>query len=164
MRPARGQADERITRRNARAVDGARFFHDTDRETGEVVLAGDECLGMLGGFAADQRATRLLAACGDALDDGARDLDVEAFANEIVEKEQRLGTLHQDVVDAHRHQVDADGVVLVQRESQLELGADAIGARHQHRLAEAFGQFDERAEATDPRQHLRTQRALSRTA
>ena len=115
---------------------------------------------MLGSFAADQRAARLLAARGDALDDGAGDLDVEALANEIVEEEQRLGALHQDVVDAHRHQVDADGVVLVQREGELELGADAIGARHQHRLAEAFRQFDQRAEAADSSQHLRAQRAL----
>ena len=37
--------------------------------------------------------------------------DVELLADVVVEKEQRLGALHQDVVDAHRDQVDADRVV-----------------------------------------------------
>jgi hypothetical protein len=32
------------------------------------------------------------------------------------------------------HQVDADGVVAIREEGDLELGADAIGTRHQHRI------------------------------
>ena len=66
---------------------------------------------MLGGLAADQRAARLLAAGRDALDDVGGDRDVEPLADVVVEEEQRLGALHQDVVDAHRDEVDADRVV-----------------------------------------------------
>ena len=65
-------------------------------------------------------------------------VDVELAAGEVVEEEQRLGALHQDVVDAHRDQVDADGVVPVEREGELELGADAVGAGDQDRLAVAL--------------------------
>ena len=65
---------------------------------------------------------------GDALDDVGGDVDVELAAGEVVEEEQRLGALHQDVVDAHRDEVDADGVVAVERERELELGAHAVGA------------------------------------
>jgi hypothetical protein len=39
-------------------------------------------------------------------------------------------------------------------EGQLELGADAVGAGHQHRLAEFLRHFEQRAEAADAGQHL----------
>ena len=87
------------------------FFHRADGEAGEVVFAGRVHAGHLGGLAADQRAAGLFAARGDALDHVGGGVDVELAAGEVVEEEQRLGALHQDVVDAHRHQVDADGVV-----------------------------------------------------
>ena len=84
----------------------------------------------------------------------------ELAGGEIVEEEQRLGALHQDVVDAHRHQVDADGVVAVELERQLQLGADAVGAGNQHRLLEFLGNLDQRAEAADARQHFGAHGAL----
>ncbi len=143
-----------------RAVDGLRLLDDADREAGEVVLAGTNALGMLGGLAADQRAARLLAARGDALDDIGGDADVEPLAREVVEEEQRLGALDEDVVDAHRDEVDADRVVPVEREGELQLGADAVGAGDQHRLAIALRQLDQRAEAADAGQHLGPHRPL----
>ncbi len=160
MRAARGQANEDVARNDARTVDGPRLFDDTDGKAREVVLAGDECFWMLSGFAADQCATGLFATRRNALDDGGRDIDVKTLANVIVEEEERLGALHQDVVDAHRHQIDADGVVLVHGKRELELGADAVGARDQHRLAVTLGKLDERTEAADPGQHLGPQCAL----
>ena len=42
------------------------------------------------------------------------DVDVELAAGEVVEEEERLGALHEDVVDAHRHEIDADRVVAVE--------------------------------------------------
>jgi len=65
------------------------------------------------------------------------DVDVELAAREVVEEEQRLGALHQDVVGAHRHEVDADGVVAVHRERELELGTHAVGAGDEHGLAKS---------------------------
>ena len=115
---------------------------------------------MLGGLAADQRAACLLAAGGDALDDIRGDGDVETLADVIVEEEQRLGALHENVVDAHRDEVDADRVVARERERELELGPDAVGARDEHRLAIALRQLDERAEAADAGEHFGTQRPL----
>ena len=75
--------------------------------------------GILGGLAADQRAAGVLAAVRDALDDVGGDVDVELAAGEVVEEEQRLGALHEDVVDAHRDEIDADRVVAVEREREL---------------------------------------------
>ena len=53
-----------------------------------------------------------------------------------------------DVVDAHGHAVDADGVVLVHQLGQAELGAHAVGAGDQHRLLHpGNGQAEAAAEA-----------------
>ncbi len=77
--------------------------------------AGGKRARMLGGLAADQRAAGAFAAGRDALDHLGRDVDVEPLADEVVEEEQRLGALHEDVVDAHRDEVDADRVVPAER-------------------------------------------------
>ena len=47
-----------------------------------------------------------------------------------------------------------------ERERELELGADAVGAGDQHRLAEALADLEQRAEAADAGQHFGPQRAL----
>jgi hypothetical protein len=93
-------------------------------------------------------------------DHGGRGIHVEPAAGEVIEEEQRFGALHQDVIDAHRHQVLADGVVAVPLEGQLELGADAVGAGHQHRLAELLRDLEQRAETADAGQHFLAHGAL----
>ena len=58
----------------------------------------------------------------------------------VVEKEQRLGPAADGVVDAHRHQVDADRVVPADHLGDLQLRAHAVGAGDQHRLAVIAGE------------------------
>jgi hypothetical protein len=53
----------------------------------------------------------------------------------VVEEEERLGSADEDVVDAHGHEVHADGVVLAHRLRDLELRPHAVRARHKHRIA-----------------------------
>ena len=48
---------------------------------------------------------------------------------DVVEEEQRLGALADDVVDAHRDEVDADGVEAAGGLGDERLGADAVGGR-----------------------------------
>ena len=65
-------------------------------------------------------------------------------------EEQRLGALHHDVVDRHRHEVDADAVMQAGLDRDLDLGADAIGGGDQNRVLEARGlQVEQAAEAAD---------------
>src|SRR3546814_13206179 len=54
--------------------------------------------GHFGGFAADQGAAGQFATAGDALDHGGGGVHVQLAAGEVVEEEQRLGTLHQDEI------------------------------------------------------------------
>ena len=80
----------------------------------------------------------------------ARRLHVELAAGEVVEEEQRLGALHQQVVDAHGDEVDADGGVPAGVDGDLELGADAVGGGDQDRVLEARGlEVEQRAEAAE---------------
>src|ERR1043166_7209025 len=162
MDAAAGQAEHHIAGADAAAVDDFGFFHYADGETGEIVLARGIHSRHLGSLAADQRASGLLAAGGDAFYHFGSYADVELAAGEVIEKQQRLRALHQDVIHAHRNQVDADGVVPVQLKGKLELGADAVSSGNQPRLAIPRRNFQQPAEAADTRQHLGTQRLASK--
>lgn len=49
----------------------------------------------------------------------------------VIEEEQRLSPATQGVVDTHRHQVDADRLVVAHGARHLELCAHPVGARDQ---------------------------------
>ena len=106
--------------------------------------------GVLGHLAADQRAAGLAAALGHALDQLLDVVGVELADRDVVEEEQRLGALAHEVVDAHGHEVDADGVEPAGGLGDQRLGADAVGGRHQHRVAVAVvGEAEQPAEPAD---------------
>eukprot|EP01092_Planopodium_desertum_P014841 TRINITY_DN7609_c0_g4_i2.p2 TRINITY_DN7609_c0_g4~~TRINITY_DN7609_c0_g4_i2.p2 ORF type:complete len:374 (-),score=160.05 TRINITY_DN7609_c0_g4_i2:543-1664(-) len=160
VRAGRSDADQHVAGGDMGAVLQLALFDGRDGEAGQVVLARRVHVGHLGGFAADQGAAGLGAAIGDAAHDGGGGVDVQLAGGEVVQEEQRLGALHQHVVHAHGDQVDADRIVAVQLVGQLQLGADAVGARHQHRLAVLIGQVEQGAEATQAAHHFRTEAAL----
>ena len=87
MRSAGREPDERIARDNGAAVDRPGFLDHADGKSRKVVFAGHERIGMLGRFAADERAAGLLAPGGDTLDDFAGHRDVEPLADVIIEEE-----------------------------------------------------------------------------
>jgi hypothetical protein len=67
--------------------------------------------------------------------------------------------LHDEVVDAHRDQVDADRVVTSGGDRDLELGADAVGGGDQDRIPVARRlEVEERAEAAEPGRGARPRR------
>ena len=75
---------------------------------------------------------------------------------EVVEKEQRPRALHEDVVDAVIDEVDADGAMHVGHERDLQLGADAVGARDENRILRARRvEPEQAAERADLGQHAR---------
>ena len=160
MRAARGQADDHVAGNNAAAIDDAALFDHTHRKSGEIVFAVGIHARHFRGFAADQRATGLFAARGDPTDHLRRDIHIELAARKIIEKEERLGALHQHVVDAHGDEIDADRVVPIEFEGQLQLGADTVGSGNQHGLAKALADLDQTAKTANARQHLRAHRAL----
>jgi hypothetical protein len=137
-----------VTGRDAGAGEDARALDGTDAETGEVIVAWCVHAGHFGSLSADQGAAGLAATRGNAGDHSLGDAKVELGAGEIVEEEKRLGTLDDEVVDAHCDKINADSVVPAKLDCKLELGADAvIGGDEQGVVIARRLQIEEAAEA-----------------
>jgi hypothetical protein len=159
VKARRSQAYEEVAGLDPRAVDELLFFHDADGKAREVIFALAVERRHFSGLAADERAARLFAARGDALDDVRMLLRFEPARGEIIKEEERLGALDDDVVHAHGHEVDADRVVPVHEEGDLELGAHAVGARDEHRGL-VFLEREEPSEPADVRHDLGPERGF----
>ena len=129
----RRQADEHVAGLDVLAGDQLVALGHPDREPDEVELARLHGARVLGHLAADQRAAGLAAALGHAFDELLDVVGVEPTDRDVVEEEERLGPLAHEVVDAHGHQVDADGVEPAGGLGHQRLGADPVGGRHEHR-------------------------------
>ncbi len=151
VKSAGRDSDQHVAGAHAGRLRNFRALDDPDREAGQVVLARLVESAELRGLAADQAHAGLIASAGDALDDIQRDFLFELAAADVIEKEHWTRRVADDVVDAHRDAVDADGVVTAGLKRNHQLGADAIGARDQHRRAHLAGavESDQRAEAAD---------------
>jgi hypothetical protein len=71
--------------------------------------------------------------------------DGQFAGREVVQKEQGFRSAHCNVVDAHSDEVDADRVVAVHQEGDLQFSADAIGTGYQHRIFILFALKTEQA-------------------
>ena len=131
MHPRRRQSEQHIARRDRRAGEQPVALDRADAKAREVVVAFRVHARHFRRLAADQRATRLLATLADARDHAPGHAGLQLAAGIIVEKEQRLRALHDQVVDAHRDQVDADALMPVVLDRELELGPDPVVRRHQ---------------------------------
>jgi hypothetical protein len=158
---ARGRdSDQHIAGGDAAAVDQALARHGTDDEARDVVLAVSVESGHFGGLAAEQRAAVLAARTRETLDDLHRDVGIQPAGREIVEEEQRLGALHEDVVDAVIDEIGADRVVDAAHEREAQLRADTVRARHEHGIVEAaIAKREQAAERSEIRQHAGGMRA-----
>lgn len=104
----------------------------------------------LGGLSSDQSASSLQTTLGDTLDDIGRDRHVQLAARKVVEEVERLGTLNNQVVDAHGHEIDTDGRVLADIERNPQLGSDTVRTGHQNGIPKPGALEVERAaESTD---------------
>src|SRR5581483_9648404 len=130
----RGKPEEQIARPDIGSGEHAFALDRANYEAGEIIFARSVEARHFGGFAANERATVVPTAAGDAGDDTAADLGVELANGKIVEKKQRLRALDGDVVDAVINQIFANGVMAAGREGNFELGADAIGGTDKNRI------------------------------
>ena len=125
-------------------------FDRTHAEARQIIVARRVHARHFGGFATDQRAARLPASFRDACDHPLSDRIVELSGGEIIQKEQGFGTLYDQIVDAHRDQVDAHAVMPVMLDRQLQFGAHAVIGRDQQRIGIAGGlRIEKSAKAAD---------------
>ena len=127
VQAARFDADDHVAALHGfLAVEHPGFFHHADDGAAHVVFARLIKARHLRRLAADERTIVFRASAGEAFDDFGENVRLQLAGAEIIEEKQRLRAEHGDVVHAMVHEVRADGVVLVLREGDLELGADAV--------------------------------------
>ena len=135
MKTAGRKPDQNISGDNGLRIENSFTFDDSDDEASQIIFTFGKITGMLSGFAPDQYTARLTTACGNTPHNHLGDIDVKLAADEVVQEEKRLGTLSDDIIHTHGHKIDADGVVFLHHEGDLQLGPDAIRGRNQHRVA-----------------------------
>ncbi len=157
---AGGQGDQGIPFADLATVDDLALLDHADAETGDVVVIPLIHARHLGGFAAHQGTAGLLATFTDAGDHGGGGVHIQLAGGVVVEEEQGLGTLHDEIVDAHGHQIDAHGVVFFQIDGQAQLGAHPISAGDQHRLLVARRDLTQGPKAAKTTKDFRTTSAF----
>ena len=132
---AGGKADYPVAHGDTGAVDNLIPLHHPHHKAGQVIIAGLIDAGHLRGLPADQGAPGLLAAVGDAFDNQGGDFRGQLPHGQVVQEKQGGGAVDDDVIGAHGHQVDADGIMAVHEDGDFNLGPHPIGGGDQHRVA-----------------------------
>ena len=138
MNAGRRQTEQYITGRNRLACDQAGFLSHADSKPSHIIFAIRIKAGHLGRLAANQGTTGLFAGPCHATDDIGDFFRLQFADRQIVKEEQRLRTLHQNVVDAHRHRILTDSIVPVHHERQFQFRSHAVRAGNQHRFGVFF--------------------------
>jgi len=110
MHARRPKADQHITRRNTGRQQAA-AFGSTHGKPGQIIIIRGIHPGHFSRFAAHQGAARLPAALRNTRNHRPRLIQPKLTGREIIQEKQRLSALHHKVIDAHRHQINADRVV-----------------------------------------------------
>ncbi len=129
-----GDSHQHIPGLDLRAVNEFGFLHDTCGVARDVIFTVGIHSGHFGRLAAHEGASGLTASFRDSGHDGFDDLRTGLPLSHIVKEHKRFRPLCQNIVHAHRHGVDADGVMLVHRERQLEFRADSVRSADQNRF------------------------------
>ena len=74
---------------------------------------------------------------------------VESDHRQVVQKHERLGALHHEIVDHHRDTVDTHCVEAAQLGGELELGTHAVCACHEDGILVSLWSLEEPRETTD---------------
>ena len=145
-----GEAEQHVALGHPRRQQRAALC-GADGEAREVEVAGGIHAGHLRRFPTDECAASHATALGDTFDHLGRRVDRKPRAGEVVEEEQRLRPLTDQVVDAHRHEIDADPAEIPGVDRYAQLGAHPVGRGDQHRVGITRGRrVEQRGEAAEP--------------
>ncbi len=154
-RPGGPESDEGVPRPHPRRAQRPVALDHADGEAHQVELARLHDPGVLGHLPTQQGGADLPAPLGHPAHQIGDLGRVHGTGRDVVEEEEGLGTLAHQVVHAHGHQVDADGVEAPGRLRHHRLGADPVRPGHQHRLAVAAGlQGEQAGEPAEVPEHL----------
>src|SRR5699024_88115 len=146
----RRQSDEDVTGAHLLGSEQVCCVNDTGGGTGDIVFVDAEQARVLGGLPSDQGDAGAGAGIGDAADDIGDAFGHDLAAGDVVGHEQRPGSAHDDVVDDHPDEVEADGVVLVQGLGDGDLRAHPIGGGGQQRTVVVLEHETSKSPANPP--------------
>ena len=149
-----GQCQQGVSRLHRLAGQKPLAFDGAYNESGQIVFSRRIEARHLRRLAADQRATRFAARAAHSVHQLLHDVWLQLPHGQVIQKKQRLGPLHKNVVHAVIHQVAADGRMYPHRRGYFQLCPHAVGARHQHRFLPLPPiQSKQSAESADPAKH-----------
>ncbi|CAB0887313.1 hypothetical protein FRC0406_02007 [Corynebacterium diphtheriae] len=129
-------------------------FNNAHGGCGNVIMLRLHHTWVLCGFATEQCATSLDAALGDAGHDLCHVLWHNFADCDVVLEEQWFRATDNEVIHAHCHQVDTDGVVLVHSLGDSQLGAHAVGTCCEQRLT-VLAECEQSGESAEAATNLR---------
>ena len=162
MHAVRCQPQQDITLHHARWQISA-TLHRADGKARQIKIAAVIHPRHFRRLTADQGTARCLTSRRNAVDNARGLFDIQLARGKIIQKKQRLGPLTDQIVDAHRHQINADRINVAGINRNAQLGANAIGCSHQNGIGipSAF-QIKQRAKPAKPRHCAGALRALCR--
>ena len=126
--------DQHIAHFDFGAIDEFGLFYDSGRIARDVVFTVGIHTRHFCRFAS-YKGTTGLAASFRYTADNRLDLRRDVMSHcHVVQEDERFGSLRQNIVHAHRHGVNTDGVVFVHRKSDLQFGTNAVGSADQNRF------------------------------
>ena len=131
------------------------LIHQTNCKTSHVIFIDRIEARHFSGFAANQCTASLYAAfCHTGNNFCNLFRNILAQCN-IVQEELRLCTTANNIIDAHCHAVNADGVVSVHQECDFQLCTNAVCTGNEYWMFHAgYVQFIQSAETADAGQHI----------
>ena len=150
-------AEHRLSRCDRTPIDDAVPIDDADRKTGEVIVSPRVHPGELRRFPADESAARLPAPLGNTEHDRLGDAGVQLSRREVVQKEEGFGARTEDIVHAHRDQVDPDRFVPFRGDCEFQFSPHPVGSRNENRVrqtivAQGVTERKQGAKTTHPRE------------
>lgn len=159
---ARGrESEEDVARGDIGRGEDLCSFNHTHSKTGKIIVVPVVHARHFCRLTADQCASSLETSLGNTGDHIRGHRHVELGTRIIVEEVERLGTLNDEVVDAHRNEVDTDGAVFPMVKSDTELGSNTVSPRNEDRvLVAGFGKVERTAEPANVRVGTRSSSGL----
>ena len=121
------QTENNVASFNALLWQNLITFNRSNRKSSKVIITRTIHAGHFGSLTADQRTTSLLATFGNTSNHLFGTGDIQFSSCKVIEEQQRLSTLHNQIIDAHGNQVNANRVMLAGINGNFQLGSHAIG-------------------------------------
>ena len=126
-----GQTDEDVALSNEFRSEFVTTLEHANGEAGHVEVIGRHHATVFGGLTPEERGSRPATTFSDARHQFLEASGIEFSDGDVVEEKKRLGTDAGEVVNQHRHEVNAHRVVATDQSSDFEFRADAVGRRYE---------------------------------